>query len=320
VMLIGLVPFALSNVYSSTLRETGRTTVPMAAGITAVFVNLVLNYILILGKFGAPALGSKGAAIATVVARFAELTIVAGWTHFKADVHTYIRGAYRSLRVPMDLTKGILVRGMPLLLNEFFWSVGMAWINQCYSTRGLDAIAAQNIASTLIGFTSVAFGAMGNAVGILMGQMLGAGAPEAEIRSENRKLIATSIFSGAAFACVAVAFSGLFPRFYNTSEQIRQIATQLIWVYAACMSLEAFNHAAFFTLRSGGEGMIVFLFDSIYAWVFAVPTALLVSRFTNLPIVPLYAVCQLPLLVRLTMGIILIKKGSWIRNLVKSES
>ena len=320
VMLIGLIPFALSNVYSSTLRETGKTTVPMVAGITAVFVNLILNYILILGKFGAPALGSKGAAIATVVARFTELAIVAGWTHLKSHDHAYIRGAYRSLRVPMDLTKGIIVRGMPLLLNEFFWAVGMAWINQCYSTRGLDAIAAQNIASTLIGFTSVAFAAMGNAVGILMGQMLGAGASEGEIRSENRKLIATSVFSGVLFACVALVFSGVFPDFYNTSEEIRILATHLIWVYAACMPLEAFNHSAFYTLRSGGEGMIVFLFDSIYAWVFAVPTALLASRFTDLSIVPLYLVCQIPLLARLTMGVVLIKKGSWIRNLVKKES
>ena len=86
------------------------------------------------------------------------------------------------------------------------------------------------------------------------------------------------------------------------------------------MPLEAFNHSAFYTLRSGGEGMIVFMFDSIYAWVFAVPTALLASRFTDLSIVPLYLVCQIPLLARLTMGVVLIKKGSWIRNLVKKES
>ena len=81
VMLWGLLPFALANAYASTLRETGETVVPMVGGVCAVLVNLVLNYILIFGHFGAPVLGVKGAAIATVISRYAELAIVAGWTH-----------------------------------------------------------------------------------------------------------------------------------------------------------------------------------------------------------------------------------------------
>ena len=81
VMLFGLLPFALSNAYASTLRESGQTVVPMLAGVAAVLVNLVFNYILIFGKFGAPALGVVGAAAATVISRYVELAIVAGWTH-----------------------------------------------------------------------------------------------------------------------------------------------------------------------------------------------------------------------------------------------
>ena len=81
VMLVGLLPFALSNAYSSTLRETGQTVVPMAAGVTAVFVNLFFNYILIFGKLGAPALGVEGAAWATVISRFVELGVVVTYTH-----------------------------------------------------------------------------------------------------------------------------------------------------------------------------------------------------------------------------------------------
>ena len=70
VMYWGLLPFAISQAYGSTLRETGQTVVPMRAGIAAVFVNLVFNYILIFGKLGAPALGVTGAAIATVISRY----------------------------------------------------------------------------------------------------------------------------------------------------------------------------------------------------------------------------------------------------------
>ena len=81
IMLIGMLPSALSQVYSSTLRETGQTIVPMISGIVAVLVDLVFNYILIFGKFGAPALGVEGAAIATVLSRFVELAIIVVWTH-----------------------------------------------------------------------------------------------------------------------------------------------------------------------------------------------------------------------------------------------
>jgi len=149
IMVWGFLPFALSNAYSSTLRETGQTVVPMVAGISAVLVNLALNYTLIFGHFGAPALGIEGAAIATVISRYAELAIVAIWTHRHGDRHRFIRGAFRSPYIPGRLLKNITVKGMPLLINEFLWASGMAILNQCYSTCGLDVVPATNIASTL---------------------------------------------------------------------------------------------------------------------------------------------------------------------------
>ena len=171
----GFVPFALRNAYASTMRETGRTTVPMVAGITAVFTNLILNYVLIFGHFGAPAMGVKGAAIATAISRYVELAIVAGWLHSHGKECPFIRGAYSSFHVPLDLLKKITAKGAPLLLNEALWSSGMAFLNQCYSTCGLEVVPAMNISSTIFNLASVVFIAGGNTVGIMMGQMLGAG-------------------------------------------------------------------------------------------------------------------------------------------------
>ena len=101
---------------------------------------------------------------------------------------------------------------MPLLINEFLWASGMATINQCYSTLGLDVVAAQNISSTLYNLASVVFLSMGNAVGIIIGQMLGAGRPEAEVRDTDRKLIATSVVSCLVFAMLMASASSLFPQ------------------------------------------------------------------------------------------------------------
>ena len=317
VMVWGFLPFALTNAYSSTLRETGETFVPMMGGIAAVLVNLCLNYVLIFGHFGAPAMGVEGAALATVISRYVELAIVAGWTHGHAKQKPFILGAYRSIYIPGKLLKAIVIKGMPLLVNEFLWSSGMAILNQCYSTCGLDVVPAQNISSTIFSLASVVFLSMGNAVGIIMGQMLGAGNSEAEVRDANRKLIAVSIASGAVFGCLMASISGLFPRLYNTTEDVRQLAGWLICINAIMMPFNSYTNATYFTLRSGGQTLVTFLFDSCFVWVCCVPLAYCLSRFTDLPIVPLFAICQSTDFLKCAVGAFMIKQGKWIQNLTQ---
>ena len=212
VMLVGLLPFALNNSYASTLCETGKTTVPMVAGITAVMVNLVLNYILIFGHFGAPAMGVVGAAVATVVSRYVELAIVFTWAHKHTEENPHFAGVYRSFRVPGALTRRIIVKGMPLLVNEFLWSTGMAFMSQCYSTRGLEVVAALNIANTINQLGNVVYLSLCNAVGILMGQMLGAGIPDDQIRRDNRRMLRLCVSVCFVVGAIAIGLSGVFPR------------------------------------------------------------------------------------------------------------
>ena len=318
VMLLGLLPFALSNAYSSTLRETGQTMVPMVAGIAAVFVNLILNYILIFDHFGpGTGLGVQGAAIATVISRYVELAIVAGWTHLHSGRNPFIRGAFRSAYIPASLLRSIVIKGMPLMINEFLWSTGMAVMNQCYSTCGLDVVPAMNISSTMYNLGSVVYLSMGNAVGIIMGQMLGASHPEAEVRDSNRKLIVVSVASGVLFGGLMAAVSGLFPMLYKTTEEVRVLAAQLICVSAVMLPLNAYTNAAYFTLRSGGQTLVTFLFDSFFVWTLCVPLAFCLSRFTGISILPLYIICQGTDLFKCAIGYIMIRKGSWIRNLTQ---
>ena len=317
VMAWGLLPFALGNAYSGTLRETGQTMVPMVGGIIAVFVNLALNFVLIFGYFGAPAMGVRGAALATVISRYVELFIVAGWVHANPEKNPYIRGVYRSLQIPGKLLKSIAVKGMPLLVNEFLWASGMAFLNQCYSTCGLDVVPAMNISSTLYNLGSVAFLAMGNSVGIIMGQMLGAGSEEAQVRDTNNKLVAVSITSGIVFGGLIAMVSGLFPMAYNTTEEVRQLASQLILISAVLMPFNAYTNAAYFTLRSGGQTVVTFLFDSCFVWGCCVPVAFLLSRFSGLSIQPLYAICHGMDLLKCAIGFYMIRKGAWIQNLTQ---
>jgi Na+-driven multidrug efflux pump len=260
-------------------------------------------------------MGVEGAALATVISRYVELAIVAGYTHVKHQNHRYIEGVYRSVYIPRALLKNIIVKGMPLLANEFLWASGMAILNQCYSTCSLDVVPAMNISSTLFQLGSVVFLAMGNSVGILMGQMLGAGLPRAEIQDSNRKLIAFAVVTGGAFGGLMALFSGAFPAIYNTTEEVQHLASLLILVSAAVMPFNSYTNATYFTLRSGGQTMVTFLFDSCFMWLVCVPLAYGLSRFTGIGIIALYAICQGTDLIKCVIGAFMLKQGKWIQNL-----
>ena len=318
VMLISLVPFAFIQCFSSTLRETGQTVLPMTAGIIAVFVNLALNYVLIFGHLGAPRLGVVGAAVATVISRFVELAIVVLWTVFHRAKNPFIVGAFRSLRVPGKLVLRILAKGLPLMINETMWAAGIAAVNRYYSLRGLDVVAANNINVTFFNVFSVAFMAAGMSIGIILGQMLGAGETE-EAKDAARKLIAFSVAISFIVGGVYAALSGVIPGFYNTTDSVRSLATGLMLICAASMPLEAFANAAYFTLRSGGQALITVVFDSGFVWAVSVPAAFIIQRFTDMPILPMYAVMQLLNVIKCLIGYLFFRTGRWAANIVSEK-
>ena len=317
IMLWGLIPFALTGAYASTLRETNQTVVPMVGGITAVFVNLFLNYVLIFGHFGLPAMGVRGAALATVISRYVEMLIVVGWTHLNAGKNPFIQGIFRSLYIPKDLFFAILRKGMPLLFNEFMWSLGLAVLTQSYSTRGLSVVPALNIADVIYQLTNICAVAFGTAVGIITGQMLGAGEEEEKVREANRKLIALTVFCGFCMGVLLFCFSGIFPKLYNTTDEVRSLATNFIWIISVMLPICSFTFATYFTLRAGGKALITFLFDSCFLWVGPVFLSVILTRFTAIPILPLYATCHLIDIVRCVAGAILLDKVNWMARLTE---
>ncbi len=315
IMLVGILPYAIVQCYSSTLREAGQTVVPMLAGITAVVVNLILNYILIFGHFGAPALGAAGAAIATVISRFVELFIVVIWPLANSENAPYLIGAYKSFYIPKELVSDIFKKGLPLMINETMYAAGLAVLNQCYSVRGLDVVAANNISQTFFNVFSTAFLSVGAAIGIILGQHLGAGENEQAVDSA-RKLAAFSIMISAVVGGIYFVGAAFIPRFYNTSGEIRALATSLMRICALAMPLDAYANASYFTLRSGGRVFITMLFDSCFVWAVNVPIAFILSRYTSVSILVLFAACQFTSIIKDIAGYTLVKKGIWIKNIV----
>ena len=317
IMLIGMIPTALGMVYAGTLRDIGETSVPMKAGFVAVFVNLILNYLLIFGKFGFPELGVKGAAIATVVSRFVESGIEIVWTHTHKEKCRFIDGAFASFKVPVSLVKKIVIKGIPLAANETLWSLGLTMLNQSFSLRGLAVVAAINITNTMANLFNVFLFAIGESISILAGQLLGAGKNE-EAKSTANRMITLSFVVSAVIGGVLVLFKDLFPAFYNTENEVKNFAANFIMQTGVFLPVLAVVHGCYFTLRSGGKTFITFLFDSVFVWVFIVPVAFVLTRYTAMGIIMIYLIVKCLDLIKCAIGIVLVRKGVWVNSIVSN--
>lgn len=316
IMLLGLPPFVVTQIYAGSLRETGDSVKPMIAGIGSVLTDIVLNYLLIYGKFGFPELGVRGAAIATVAARFVELGIVVLWTHLAIAKHPFLDGVYRTFHLPRELAGKMLRKTLPIFMNEFLWAGGIAALTQCYSKRGLMVIAGLNISNALCNLLNVVFIALGNAVGILIGQQLGAGQTE-QVKKNAFRLMRFTGGVSAGLTVLLIAISHVFPKLYNTTEDVRQYAAMFIIITALFFPVQGYLNALYFTLRSGGKTLVTFLFDSVYSWVVIVPIAKVLCEYTGLPILMIYAIVHAADIIKVAIGYVLIRKGVWISNLAE---
>lgn len=319
IIMMGIPPFILKEIYSTVLKETGETLVPMKCSIVAVLTNLVLNYLLIFGNLGFPRLGILGAAIATVISRFIECLLVVLYTHSHSQKHTYIKGVYKSVYIPAYLIKNTITRGCPLMINELFYSIGNTVLYQSYSTRGLNAVASLSIVNAISMIFIVSFQSVGQSSGALVGPFLGAGKLDLA-ESLAKRLIKFDIIFTCCFSVILAITSPFIPLAYNTSASVQLVSTILLLIVAILLPFEGYAIISYFILRSGGKTVITFLFDGLFNWMVYIPLSFLLSRYTQLSLIPLYGICQSAVLFKDAIGFLLIKSGIWKQNLISKRN
>lgn len=315
VMLWGLVPFAVANAFSGTLRETGDTLTPMLAGLCAVAVNCTFNWFLIFGKCGFPELGVKGAAIATVMSRYVECAILIIYMVVRRERFPYIKGLLRGFYIPRELFKQFSVKGLPFMVNEFFWAGGMTVLNIAYSLHGLSVVAGVSISSTVTNLFNIAFMSLGVSIGIIAGKLLGADKHDEAIDTV-RKLIAFSFAVSIAVGVTMFLFGGKITAFYKTGEQSKILATYFIRVSAVISPVFALTNASFFTLRSGGKTIITMLFDSGVLWGLSIPLAFLLYYKAHFDIYAVYPIIQSLEAVKMIIGMTLVTRKVWVNTII----
>lgn len=316
IMIFGLLPFAITQSYASTLREAGETVLPMIAGIAAVIVNAVLNFILIFGHLGFPAMGVEGAALATVISRYVEMGIVISFAH-NTRRYPFMAGLYRTIRVPAGLVKKILIMGAPLFVNELLWSVGTSFISQLYSERGLDVVAATNISNTVSNLFTTAVFSMGNAAAVLVGQALGANdMPKA--RQTAWRLLSFSLCISLIAGLALAVSSPFIPRMYDVEGETRLLATRFMQVLSVTMPFMAFAHTSYFILRSGGKTLMTFMFDCLPLWAVNIPLGFCLIHFTDMGILLVYFIINMINFLKCLFGFYMVNKGVWMHNVAKT--
>lgn len=314
VMLLGLIPYSISQAFASSLRESDETLLPMKASIAAVFVNLIFNYLLIFGHFGFPCWGVAGAAAATVLSRFVELGIILIGMQRRKAKFPYLMHPFTTLKIPFSLLKKVMVKGTPLMFNELLWSLGITAQNQAFASRGLAVMGGINISSTVGNLFNVVYLSMGTVVGIVVGQRLGAGEKETAV-DYNRKLTIFSIGICMVIGALMLIAAPFVPQLYNTETVVRELASCFIMWSAIIMPLRAFLHCAYFTIRTGGRTVITFLLDGFYVCCIPMVLARILVNFTDLDVKTIFALVTCSDVIKGIICYVLVKSRIWVVNL-----
>ena len=319
-LLISMPASGIAVAYASTTRETGDAFWPMLASLSAVAVNLFGNWLLIFGNWGCPALGVKGAAIATVISRYVEMAINVLHTHLCKHKYPFIRGAYKGFSIPRQLFGKVLKVGTPLLLNELLWSIGMSLLNMVYSFCGLIVMGAMSINSTISNLFSVITYSMGTAEAVMVGADLGAGEFERAKKHTWQILSFSIMIAFVTMIVTLLSYKAVTGLYTGVTEDIRDLAGKLICISAVGLLIHATGHICYFAMRSGGKTFITFLFDCGFTLGVSFPLALLLVKGFHLPIIPTYIIVTASDLLKSALGFILVKKGVWIQNMAEKKS
>lgn len=318
IMMAGFIPFCLTQCFAGTMRETGETVLPMKASLAAILTNVVVNSLLIFGWLGFPRLGVRGAAIASVISRYVELAVILIGIAGHMERYPFLGRAYAGTRIPRGLAWNIFAKSFPLLLNEVLWSISLAALLQCYSVRGIHVVAAMTICGTVSQIFNQFFFSLGDATAIVVGQELGANQMQ-NVRDTARRMLVLSLMSAVVMGILLSLGAPFIPRMYETEDNVRKLASEFLYVAALCMPLYAMANWAYSVIRAGGRTITTFLFDSGFSWAVIIPAAFMITRYTKFYEALVYLLVSSLILVKGACGVILIRSGGWVKNIVADE-
>jgi putative MATE family efflux protein len=306
------LPYAVSFAFIITLRSVERVRLTVISTVIALSVNLTLNYLLIFGCGPLPALGVKGAAVATVVARFTEVALLVGVSY--ARRYVFVGAAREFLAFSRDFVARFFRITLPVIVNEVFWSLGVSVQNIIFARTHTDAIAAFNITSTISQLTWVFFIGLGNGVAVLIGKKIGAG-DEATARTYAWRIIRFAPLMAVGAVFVLLPLSQALPFVFNVNETVLRNATLLLIVLSVSYPCRAVNMAMVVGIcRAGGDTVFSGVFDVAFMWVVSLPLAAVASFVLHAPVWVIYGCICTEEPLKMLVNLWRFKSGKWLHN------
>ena len=312
IVLFSYIFTGVTFIYSYSLRSIGNTITPLIVNIGALICNVVLNYMLIFGNFGAPALGVRGAALATLIARVFETIILIVMVYRGRGILA------ASLSELKDLNSRFFKRSymiiLPVLLNDVLWGMASLIYSVVYGRMGTGATATIQIANTVSNmFMVVTFG-MASASAIMIGNSVGQGNEDQTI-DYSKKFLGVSLIIGTILGLALALTSPLILGLFNISSEVRSSTLIILYIISFIFIVRFMGMVIIVgILRGAGDARSALIIEGSTMWLIGVPLTILGAFVFKLPVHLVYALAVLEEVTKLILGLIRLKSRKWIHN------
>ena len=305
------LPIAGATLLSTLLRCMEKAQLPLYASIASAILNTGLNYVLIFGKLGLPAMGASGAAIATVISTWVNFLLMLAMLGGNGAVLKKTRGAAVG-KFHLRQYLGML---LPILVCEFLWSLGENIYAAIYGHMGTEASAAMTLINPIQSLVVGALCGLSQAASVIIGKKLGSKEYEEAYRDAWR-LIRYGFFGAVILSVLVVIASPLYVEIYQVDAAVKLLTRQILVAYALVAPFKVLNMiAGGGIIRSGGKTNYVMVIDMIGTWVFGVPMGLLSAFVWKLSIPYVYFILSLEECVRFTITVFILRSKRWMQSL-----
>ncbi len=291
---ISYIFMAVSQSYANVLKGCEKTKLPMITAVISLFVNAAINYVLIFGKLGMPALGVIGAAYGTVAGSALDTVLLVVISNIQRNE---VSATLRELFPPLYVLKPYLTQffrvGIHIIANEALWGVFAMCMVVIYNRMGIQAAAAMAVFSAIERLAYVVYTAVGNSCGVMVGNLLGEG------RTEKAYIYARRFLKIAPLSTVIVGVLVLagfepFLLLYDVSVQTQETLRNLVYTWLCIAWIMTFNYTNICgVLRSGGDARFSLTIDLAGSWLFTLIPAYLFGIVFQLPLFAVYMIAYL---------------------------
>lgn len=312
IVLVSYLFTGITFVYSFSLRSIGNAVLPMLISCVALLCNAFLNYVLIFGKFGAPALGVEGAALATLIARVVEATILVASVYLGKGVLA------ASVRELLDFSLEFVQKAyrtiFPVILNDMCWGLASLVYVAVYGRMGTQDVAAIQICNTINNLFMVVIFGMSSAAAVMIGNSIGAG-KEWLGRKYATKFSILSVEVGIVLGLLIAITSPAMLGFFNVSDIVINSSQKILYIISIIFFIRVLGIMLIVgILRGGGDAARAFIIEGFTMWLIGVPLTILGAFVWHFPVYMVYGLAIMEEIAKCILGLMRLKSGRWIRN------